>query len=91
MKKDMLFICIERIFGLISGCRNLERFFADCMSNTVILVRSTGEVGEHTIEKEDLHFSITTEGRDILLRNALVQVLFVFVVRLLVMRLRIVQ
>jgi hypothetical protein len=53
MKKDMLFLCIERIFGLISGCRNLERIFADCRSNTVILVRSTEEVGEHTREKED--------------------------------------
>jgi hypothetical protein len=28
-------------------------FFADCRSNTVILVRSTEEVGEHLKEKED--------------------------------------
>jgi hypothetical protein len=27
IEKDMLFLCIERIFGLISGCRNLELFF----------------------------------------------------------------
>jgi hypothetical protein len=27
MKKDMLFLCIERVFGLISGCRNLYFFF----------------------------------------------------------------
>jgi hypothetical protein len=53
MNKDMLFLCIERIFGLISGCMNLERFFADCRSSTVILVCSTEEVGEHTKEKED--------------------------------------
>jgi hypothetical protein len=53
MKKDMLFLCIERIFGLISGCRNLEIFFADCRSNTMILVHSTEEVGEHLKEKED--------------------------------------
>ena len=25
MKKDMSFLCIERIFGLISGCKNLEK------------------------------------------------------------------
>jgi hypothetical protein len=30
LEKDMLFLCIEIIFGLISGCRNLERIFADC-------------------------------------------------------------
>jgi hypothetical protein len=27
MKKDMLFLCIESVFGLISGCRNLDFFF----------------------------------------------------------------
>jgi hypothetical protein len=47
IEKDMLFLCIERIFGLISGCRNLERIFADCRSITVIPVHSTREVGEH--------------------------------------------
>ena len=51
--KDMLFLCIEIIFGIISGCRNLERIFADCRSNTVILVHNTKEVGEHIKEKED--------------------------------------
>jgi hypothetical protein len=47
MKKDMLFICIERVFGLISGCRNLERIFVDCRSNTMILgeVRSIENIG----------------------------------------------
>jgi hypothetical protein len=55
----MLFLCIERIFGLMNGCRNLERFFADCRSNTVILVHSTGEVGELTREREDWHYVIT--------------------------------
>jgi hypothetical protein len=25
--KDMLFLCIERMFGLTNGCRNLERVF----------------------------------------------------------------
>jgi hypothetical protein len=55
MNKYMLFLCIERVFGLINGCRNLERIFADCRSNTMILgeVRSTEEVGEHLKEKED--------------------------------------
>jgi hypothetical protein len=52
MNKDMSFLCIERIFGLISGCKNLERIFADCKSNTVILMHSIEEVGEHTREKE---------------------------------------
>jgi hypothetical protein len=47
IKKDMLFLCIERIFGLISGCRNLEDFFADCRSNTMILVRRIEDIGEH--------------------------------------------
>jgi hypothetical protein len=49
----MLFLCIERIFGLTSGCRNLERIFADCRFGIVIPVRSTEEVGELIEEKED--------------------------------------
>jgi hypothetical protein len=53
MKKDMLFLGIERIFGLISGCRNLERILADCRSNTVIIVHNLGEFGELTRERED--------------------------------------
>jgi hypothetical protein len=53
MKKDMLFLCIERIFGLMNGCRNLERIFADYRFSTVILMRSTGKVGEHLKERED--------------------------------------
>jgi hypothetical protein len=52
-KKDMLFLCIERIVGPMNGCRNLERIFANCRSNTVIVVRSTGKVGEHLKERED--------------------------------------
>jgi hypothetical protein len=47
IKKDMLFLCIERIFGLISGCRNLERIFADCRSNTVILVHVKEKLGTY--------------------------------------------
>jgi hypothetical protein len=53
MNKDMLFLCIERIFGLISGCRNLEEIFAYCRSNTMIPVRSIEEVGERLKENED--------------------------------------
>jgi hypothetical protein len=49
----MLSLCIEIIFGLIIGCRNLERNFADCRSNTVILMRSTRKVGELIRERED--------------------------------------
>jgi hypothetical protein len=52
IEKDMLFLCIEIFFGLISGCRNLERIFADCRSIIVIPVRSTREVGECIGEKE---------------------------------------
>jgi hypothetical protein len=53
IEKDMLFPCIERIFGLISGCRNLEGIFAECRSITVIPVRSKGKAGDHLKERED--------------------------------------
>jgi hypothetical protein len=53
IEKNVLFLCIEIIFGLISGCRNLERFFADCRSSTVIPVHSTGEAGDCLKERED--------------------------------------
>jgi hypothetical protein len=45
----------RRVFGLISGCKNLELFFADCRFNTMILeeMHSTENVGEHIREKED--------------------------------------
>jgi hypothetical protein len=49
----MLFLCIERIFGLISGCMNLERIFVACRSINVILVCSTGKYGDHLKERED--------------------------------------
>jgi hypothetical protein len=49
----MLFLCIEIIFGLMNGCRNLERIFADYRLNTVILVHSTRKVGEHLRGRED--------------------------------------
>jgi hypothetical protein len=49
----MLFLCIERIVGIISGCRNLEIFFADCRSNIVIPVCSTGEAEDRLKEGED--------------------------------------
>jgi hypothetical protein len=54
MKKDMLFLRIERIFELISGRMNLEEIFADCRSNTMIPVRSIEEVGERLKEKRGL-------------------------------------
>jgi hypothetical protein len=54
MKKDMLFLCIERIFGLISGCRYLEKICADCRSNTMTLMCSIEKVGEHLREKRGL-------------------------------------
>jgi hypothetical protein len=48
----------------------------------VIPVRSTGRVGDPLREREDWLFVIVAEYQDILLRNALVEALFVFVVRL---------
>jgi hypothetical protein len=68
----MLFICIEIIFGLISGCGNLERIFVDCRSSTVIPVCNTGKDGAHLKEREDCHYVIIVEGWEILLRNDLV-------------------
>jgi hypothetical protein len=53
IEKNMLFLCIERIVGLLNGCRNLEGIFADCKSNTVIPVHSTGEARDHLKEIED--------------------------------------
>jgi hypothetical protein len=49
--KDMLYLCIERMFGLTNGCRTLERIC--CRLATMILVRSTGKVGDHLRERED--------------------------------------
>jgi hypothetical protein len=48
--KDMLFLCIERMFGLTNGCRILERIF--CRLATMILLRSTGKDGDDLKEKE---------------------------------------
>jgi hypothetical protein len=50
--EDMLFLCIERIFGPKNGCRNLERIFADYRSISVIPVHSTGKVGDCLRERE---------------------------------------
>jgi hypothetical protein len=57
MKKDMLFLCIERVFELISGCRNLEIIFVDCRSNTRILgeVCNIEKIGEHLKKKRGLN------------------------------------
>ena len=41
--KDMLSLCIERMFGLTNGCMIPEIFF--CKLVTMILVRSTGGWG----------------------------------------------
>jgi hypothetical protein len=48
----MLYLCIERMFGLTNGCRILERIF--CRLATMILVRSTEEVGDHLKGKRGL-------------------------------------
>jgi hypothetical protein len=50
----MLFICIEKKIGLISGCRNLERIFADCKSITVTPVHSTEKGWESFKRKRGL-------------------------------------
>jgi hypothetical protein len=52
----------------------------------MIPVHSTRKVGGRLREREDWHCVIVAEDRDILLRNALVEILFVFVANLLVMR-----
>jgi hypothetical protein len=80
MMKGMLFLCIERMFGLTNGCRILEIFF--CRLSTMILVRSIGKVRDHLKEKEVSFFVIAIEDRDILLRNALIEDLVFFVVKL---------
>jgi hypothetical protein len=49
--KDMLYLCIERIFGLTNGCKTLERIF--CRLATMILVQSIGEAEDHLKERED--------------------------------------
>jgi hypothetical protein len=40
-------------FGLINGCRNLERIFVDCRYNNVILVHSTRNTEDRLRERED--------------------------------------
>jgi hypothetical protein len=42
---------MERMLGLTNGCRILERIY--CRLDTMILVRSTKEVGDHLKERED--------------------------------------
>jgi hypothetical protein len=49
--KDMLFLCIEKMFGLTNGCRILERIFYRLV--TMTLVCSKGEAGDHLKERED--------------------------------------
>ena len=48
---DMLYLYIERMFGVTNGCRVLERNF--CRLATMILVHSTGKVEDHFKEIED--------------------------------------
>jgi hypothetical protein len=49
--KYMLYLCIERMFGLTNGCNILEIIF--CRLDTMILVRSTKKAGDHLRERED--------------------------------------
>jgi hypothetical protein len=80
----MLFLCIERMFGLTNGCRTLDFFF--CKLATIILVHGTRKAGDDLREREDLLFVTVAEDRDMLLRNALVKYLVVFVVTLWTMK-----
>jgi hypothetical protein len=59
--KDMLLLCIERIFGLTSGCRTLEIIFTDYRPIIVIPVCSIGKVGDRLREREDGHYIIVAE------------------------------
>ena len=49
--KDMLYLCIERMFGLTSGCRILE--INVCRLATMILACSIERAGNHLKERED--------------------------------------
>jgi hypothetical protein len=49
--KDMLYLCIEIMFGLTSGCRTLERNV--CRLATMILERSTERARNHLKERYD--------------------------------------
>jgi hypothetical protein len=50
--KDMLYLCIERMFGLTNGCRITERIY--CRLDPMILVCSTEKVGDHLKEERGL-------------------------------------
>jgi hypothetical protein len=82
--KDMLYVCIERMFGLTNGCRIIERVF--CRLLTMILVCSTGKARDHLKEREDKLSIIFAENWDILLRNALGEYLVVFVAKMWTMK-----
>jgi hypothetical protein len=49
--KDMLYLCIERMFGLKSGCRILKRNF--CRLATMTLAHSIERDGNHLKERKD--------------------------------------
>jgi hypothetical protein len=49
--KYMLYLCIEIMFGLTSGCRILKRNF--CRLATMTLARSIERAGNHLKERED--------------------------------------
>jgi hypothetical protein len=78
--KDMLYLCIERMFGLTNECRILERMF--CRLAPTILARNTRKVGDHLKERENKPSITIAENWDIFLRNALEEDLVVFVPKL---------
>jgi hypothetical protein len=49
--KDMLYLCIERMFGLISECMILE--INVCRLATMTLAHNIKRVGNHLKERED--------------------------------------
>jgi hypothetical protein len=78
--EDMLYLYIEKMFGLTNGCRTLGRIC--CRLTPMTLVRSIEEAGDHLKERKDRLSVTVSEDQDILLRNALEKDLVVFVVKL---------
>jgi len=81
---DMLYLCIERMFGLTNGCSILERICSRLTHMT--LARSTEEIGDHLEEREDQPFVTIAENQAIYLRNELVEDLVVSFAKLWTMK-----
>jgi hypothetical protein len=78
--KDILFLCIKRMFGLTNGYRILGRIF--CRFATMILMRSARKVGDHLRGRDGLTLCYNCRKLAILLRISLIEDLVVFFVKL---------